>query len=260
MERYLENGRAAHPSGTDMAGRSPAGSDHPEIKAQRCAATIRNSCSEKAYWEIIEETLRGEDFEKSGLPEQTEALAEIYWPLTISTNYDHLFYCACRKAFEDRLSPTVLGRSAEDCKQVVSALVSPFDREIIWHIQGFLGEMCPQCHPDIVQDEAQLERLRRELACGLLFAGSLESAYRDTGIATPFDSGGLVSVFGRLDPSEPPVEFLLRHELPIPQHRMYLALSMDITFRSAGRLCERSESAAAGTTWLNRQRRAALDA
>jgi hypothetical protein len=39
-----------------------------------------------------------------------------------------------------------------------------------------------------------------------------------------------VSVFGRLDPSETPVEFLLRHELPIPQHRTYLALWMDITF------------------------------
>ena len=102
---------------------------------------------------------------KTGIPRQTEALSSIYWPLTISTNYDALFYRACRKSFEDGLPPLVLGRAPEDCKQVMSALVSPFDHEIIWHIQGFLGEPCPNAAgPDAKPGAAQ--QLRSELVIG----------------------------------------------------------------------------------------------
>lgn len=113
-----------------------------------------------------EGALKGEEFDRSEIPEQTKALAAIYWPLSVSTNYDHLFYCSCRETFEDRLPPMVLGRGAEDCKQVMSALVSPFDREIIWHIQGLLSEPCPKCHLDLLQDQVHLDKLRRELVVG----------------------------------------------------------------------------------------------
>jgi hypothetical protein len=66
--------------------------------------------------------------------------------------------------------------------------------------------------------------------CGFLFAKTLESERSDDGVATPFDSGGLRKVFARLDAAEPPREFLARHELPIPEHRRYLRLSMEILF------------------------------
>jgi hypothetical protein len=66
--------------------------------------------------------------------------------------------------------------------------------------------------------------------CGLLFAPTLESACRDEGVATPFDSGGLVNRLTRPDPTEPVRQFLARHELPAPEHRRYLGLSMDILF------------------------------
>ena len=161
----IDEGLVTRPE-TAVPSQCPSSSAHLAIKAQRIAATIRNSRSPCEFWSVIAKALRGEDFEISGIPEQTQALAEIYWPLTVSTNYDHLFYCACRKIFEHRLAPVVLGRSADDCKQIVSALVSPFDREIIWHIQGFLGEGCPQCHPGAIQDHSQLERLRGELIIG----------------------------------------------------------------------------------------------
>ena len=144
---------------------SPEPSHHIEVRAQRAIAALRNSKDEKEFRNILTEALKGEEFHK-GLPEQTQALAEIYWPLTVSTNYDHLFYCACRSVFEDRLPPKILGRGADDCKQVMSALVSPFDRETIWHIQGFLGEDCPVCHAPPVGDASHLERLRRELVFG----------------------------------------------------------------------------------------------
>ena len=66
--------------------------------------------------------------------------------------------------------------------------------------------------------------------CGFLFAKTLESDRSDDGVATPFDSGGLLKVFSRLDTAEPPRAFLSRHELPIPEHRRYLGLSMDVLF------------------------------
>jgi len=142
---------------------------HLDTRAQRAVATIRNSSTEEEFWRSINSALEGESFNTPDTPGQTRALAAIYWPLTISTNYDHLFYCACRQIFEDRLAPLVLGRSPEDCKQVMSGLVSPFDREIIWHIQGFLSEQCPACAPDAVQDPAHLahlEQLRGEIVIG----------------------------------------------------------------------------------------------
>ena len=66
--------------------------------------------------------------------------------------------------------------------------------------------------------------------CGFLFAKSLESHRSDDGVATPFDSGGLLGWFARPDPAEPPRDFLARHELPIPEHRSYLGLSMAVLF------------------------------
>jgi len=65
---------------------------------------------------------------------------------------------------------------------------------------------------------------------GLLFSATLELAHRGTGSASPFDSGGLVKTFNRIDDAETPREFLLRHELPVPEHRQYLRLSMNTLF------------------------------
>lgn len=70
-------------------------------------------------------------------------------------------------------------------------------------------------------------------ACGVLFASALEEEHRNEGVAAPFDTGGLIRVFTRSDPSESPQTFLARHEVPLPGHRTYLALSMDIAFQQA---------------------------
>jgi len=67
-------------------------------------------------------------------------------------------------------------------------------------------------------------------SCGFLFAKSLESQHRNDGVATPFDSGGLMRICIRPDPAEPLRAFLSRHELPIPEHRRYLGLSMEVLF------------------------------
>lgn len=162
-DQAADSGAAPVENPTDPC---PRYDPHPEVVAQRVAATIRNRHNEDDFLNIVGKALRGEEYDKPGAPEQTEALAAIGWPLTISTNYDNLFYCACRKVCEDRLPPMVLGRAPEDCKQLMSALVSPFDREIIWHIQGFLGEPCSDCNPGTTMDSAHLKRLRSELVIG----------------------------------------------------------------------------------------------
>ncbi len=66
--------------------------------------------------------------------------------------------------------------------------------------------------------------------CGLLFANTLESEHENGGVASPFDSGGLIDVFTRSDQAESPQAFLSRHELPVPEHRQYLGLCMNALF------------------------------
>lgn len=63
--------------------------------------------------------------------------------------------------------------------------------------------------------------------CGLLFSATLEIAHTVNGVATPFDSGGLLNIFKTPDPRA----FLSRHDMPIPEHRRYLTLCMDLLFR-----------------------------
>jgi hypothetical protein len=113
---------------------------HPslDVRAQRAANAIRNTRGRECFLRCLTEAIKGEEFH-SGLPPQTKALAAIYWPLVISTNYDDLFFRACSQNADDVLSPVVLGRCPADCKRVMSSLNGPFDRRTIWHIQGFLG-------------------------------------------------------------------------------------------------------------------------
>lgn len=75
-------------------------------------------------------------------PPQTLALAKLWWPLVLTTNYDNLFAIAHRRAHgkdaEGGERPLqVLGRSPIDCQHVLSSLSSP-SHAILWALQGFL--------------------------------------------------------------------------------------------------------------------------
>lgn len=65
---------------------------------------------------------------------QTKALARLYWPLVLTTNYDDLLY---RAVYELRSGWAVRGRSWYDCDQVVAGLTGPAP-PTLWALQGFL--------------------------------------------------------------------------------------------------------------------------
>ena len=75
------------------------------------------------------------------IPPQTMALARLWWPLVLTTNYDNYFASALAKHHKNR--PFVcVGRSPEDCQRVLGSL-STAGRGIVWTLQGFLDRPEP---------------------------------------------------------------------------------------------------------------------
>jgi len=79
-------------------------------------------------------------------PPQTQALARIWFPLTITTNYDSLYADAFESTWSERgrgfrikREIQVRGRSAGDCQDVLRSLRSPSE-PLLWAIQGYLGD------------------------------------------------------------------------------------------------------------------------
>lgn len=72
----------------------------------------------------------------------TEALASVWWPLVLSTNYDALFVEAFNRRHHRARhmgdAMAVLGRGAADCHTVLASLNVAF-RPLLWALQGFIG-------------------------------------------------------------------------------------------------------------------------
>lgn len=75
-------------------------------------------------------------------PPAVSALASVWWPLILTTNYDSLFLDAFNKrhhrAKHDHDVMAAVGRSAADCHSVLASLNLPV-RPLLWALQGFLG-------------------------------------------------------------------------------------------------------------------------
>ncbi len=107
--------------------------DDPETlyrAADRVAAWLRLKPANNRR-DRLEDALR--DPSAQMLPAQAEALGAGAWPLIITTNYDDVVSQAVKKG-RDR-DPHILGRSAQDCAQVVRSLETLED-PIVWYIQG----------------------------------------------------------------------------------------------------------------------------
>lgn len=99
------------------------------------------------------------------IPEQTRALAQFYWPLVISTNYDDLYISALGNA-----NATILGRSPNHCENTVQSLDVSRPR-ILWAIQGYVGGIIPrtQLHTHSAQSfvlESDQKLLLHEIVIG----------------------------------------------------------------------------------------------
>jgi hypothetical protein len=133
-----------------------------EVRAQRACATIQNAYGRKCFLDTIRCALKGKS---EDMPAQTTSLAAIRWPLAVSTNYDDLYYGACRTGQTPQrgVDVQVIGRSPRDCKLVLCALHGPFERQYVWHVQGFLGG---QFDGEIQGSVDHLEDLQEQLVVG----------------------------------------------------------------------------------------------
>lgn len=108
--------------------------------------------SERVVWRLraqglplddaMRRALPDPDRNQSQVPAAVEALASIWWPLVLTTNYDSLFLEAFNRkhhrARHDDDSMAPVGRSAVDCHAVLASLNLPV-RPLLWALQGFLG-------------------------------------------------------------------------------------------------------------------------
>lgn len=140
-----------------------------DARAQRACTIIQNTYGWDHFPDAVRNALKTP---ATGVPKSTTALAQIRWPLALSTNYDDLFYYACRcrhngnQQNSDEMRVQVLGRSAKDCKLIISSLTGPFDRQYIWHVQGFLGGQSPDSNLAVDFAAQDLKALEHQLVIG----------------------------------------------------------------------------------------------
>lgn len=97
----------------------------------------------KSLAEAINECFRALAGSTNEPPAATIALASVWWPLVLTTNYDTLFYDAFNqrhhRAKHDGDAIAAVGRGTVDCHAVLASLASP-TRPMLWALQGFLGK------------------------------------------------------------------------------------------------------------------------
>lgn len=71
------------------------------------------------------------------IPDQTQVLSRVQWPLVLTTNYDDLYWSAVH-AGSGATPLQVMGRNREDCHRVLRSLDRAAD-PVLWALQGFLG-------------------------------------------------------------------------------------------------------------------------
>jgi hypothetical protein len=122
----------------------------PEEIIRRANHSVRRlkSVSHGRFVEALRRSLaRG----SSAVPRQTLALARLWWPLVLSTNYDNCFAAAFDRYHAPR-KLEVVGRSSVDCQRVLHVLTAPA-RSVLWAMQGFLSDTpCRQSAADVRAD------------------------------------------------------------------------------------------------------------
>jgi len=102
LEQDAEAARKEHGWPSETAGNGP-----PEVRAQRAETIIRNLRGEPCFIAAVRGALLP-GRQRAAVPEQTEALAELRWPLIVSTNYDDLLYGRLREKATNGLKPVLM--------------------------------------------------------------------------------------------------------------------------------------------------------
>lgn len=97
---------------------------------------------------------------RTPVPDQTAALARLYWPLVVTTNYDDLYWSAS----SNESKPEIMGRSISDCHRVLRSLDESLP-PILWALQGFIGGQ-RESPATVLHDELRREHLASQLVIG----------------------------------------------------------------------------------------------
>lgn len=116
-----------------------------------------------------------------GLPPQLHALASIWWPLVLTTNYESLFLDEWnRRHVDGKPLPEfnrmrVVGRGRADCQRVLNSTKRP-DNPLLWALQGFVSR---EFGPDLADQLAiGHEEYRRQTHESVHFRRAFAEIYR----------------------------------------------------------------------------------
>lgn len=151
----------------------------------------------KSLAEAINEAFRSSASKTNEPPAPTSALASVWWPLVLTTNYDTLFYDAFNqrhhRAKHDGDAIATVGRGSADCHAVLASLASP-TRPLLWALQGFLGK---GVNGNDLRDEIVLgyEQYRRASFENAGFRAAFTEVYRNRSLL--FAGAGLSEEYFR---------------------------------------------------------------
>lgn len=173
-----------------------AGSDPMDMmrRASRAALTLRNQGADELGRQVRQVLYEKARQLGGGLqtPPAATALAGLWWPLVLTTNYDSLFLSAWnhRWVYEGRKvrgkpSPDPLpdfakmlpvGRGRVDCQRILNSTRSP-DNPLLWALQGFIPDD-DKVHPLSKQLAIGHEEYRRQTHEAIHFRRAFAEIYR----------------------------------------------------------------------------------
>jgi hypothetical protein len=161
----------------------------PTELIQRAARAVRKLRYEQrsAMSGAVRSAIRSSTTATTVRPPGSEALAQISWPLVITTNYDDWFLGAWNSRFAQKRprleKMDVCGRSPADCERVLNSLRAA-DNPLLWAIQGFLGGFNRNSRYQCDTSPGKQEELAQQLV--IRHAEYRREAYRSVGFRRAF--------------------------------------------------------------------------
>ncbi|WP_084799785.1 SIR2 family protein [Bradyrhizobium sp. Ai1a-2] len=153
-------------------------------RAWRAVQVLRHQSSDALERAVHRSLYSRLDAGECVLPPQTRALAELWWPLVLTTNYDSLFLDAWIERWVRRGDPlpdfnrmTILGRGRADCQRVLNATRGP-DNPILWALQGFVSHSVITPRELVDQITIGHEEYRRQTHEAVHFRRAFAEIYR----------------------------------------------------------------------------------